>query len=185
MDEDVDALPIAEVVEWSCSRYPAVVPKVMQNPSTGRLVIMFDGASVNTHPDLWMQGHQPIWDTFDPMKIIVSRGKGSERKIKTQASVDFHERGWENHTRSAPVGLSPLAFNKLTVEERHAMFLAGFFEAGPELDRMVASSTDTIDYGTLIADRTGRISPQPPLHGFNLLLEDRATAVIGSRQMGW
>jgi hypothetical protein len=186
MEESVDVTPIAEVVHWSCCRWPFVVPKLLQNPESGRLKIVFDGASLHTHPDLWMAGFQPIWDTYDPLRILVSRGKRSYRRFLPQIYIDEAEKPWHMNFRSSRTGFGALELPNLTVEERDAMFLAGILEARSRLHCLRIDEANRYDQNFFKSDSTGRLLPRAPLHIANMLLEDRSTAVTDAPySLGW
>jgi hypothetical protein len=186
MNESVDVTPIAEVVHWSCCRWPFAVPKLLQSPESSRLKVVFDGASLHTHPDLWMAGFQPIWDTYDPLRILVSRGKRSGRRFMPQIYIDEAEKPWQTNFRSSPTGFGALELHNLTVEERDAMFLAGVLEAHSHLHRLLIDEANRYDECFFKADNTGRMTPRAPLHAANIFLEDKSTAVTDlPYSLGW
>jgi hypothetical protein len=186
MNESIDATPIADVVHWSCCRWPFAVPKLLQDPESGRLKIVFDGASLHTHPDLWMAGFQPIWDTYDPLRILVSRGKRSDRRFLAQTYIDNAEKPWHMNFRTSPTGFSALELQALTVEECDAMFLAGVLEARSHLHQQLIEDANRYDERFFKANNSGRIRPRPPLHFGNIFLEDGSTTVTDQpRALGW
>jgi hypothetical protein len=183
---DADSTAVADVVHWSCLRWPVFVPKLLQDPSTRIIKAVFDGASLDTHPDLWMSGFQPIWSTGDAMRVFVSRGKRNLRRPERQAFVDQRARPWVVNHRSRSSGFSPLAFHRINELERDAMFLAGVHEGMTEVRSLIR---DEVEHKHLVSHsgaRRRRAVVRPPLHGANLLLQQRkAWEWKGHRQFGW
>jgi hypothetical protein len=133
-----------------------------------------------------MAGFQPIWDTYDPLRILVSRGKRSGRRFMPQIYIDEAEKPWHMNFRSSPTGFGALELPNLTVEERDAMFLAGILEARSRLHCLLIDEADRYDQNFFKSDSTGRLLPRAPLHIANMLLEDQSTAVTDAPySLGW